>query len=353
MTPRVRTAVFGALAVTAAVGLGVVLLQGHNAGERASTAAPSVESGAEVSADVDARSARAQARRLADQPLPADDQPLRLIHDELRSRAASGDARAACRLAAEIERCDGLRERHRGLQVFVDGQDAALERGAFPEPLRARLTAAQQAQRAQIEQLGDGLVHCEGAPTLSAEARARTWRQAALAGHLPSMRHYASGNAFRRSDLLDALPALQIYRREAEAIAIQAAAHGDIETMRALAVAYSDGGDGRFRPFLAQVVVPDLTRALAWYQLLDSHPDIVALAPQQPQREAIARERASLEAAATPAEREAAARLAASFPNAHARVAGDVPPMRRLATGNGAVQDIAPATCAESRFTGT
>src|SRR5690606_37808201 len=38
-------------------------------------------------------------------PLPALDVPLRLVVDDLRRRADSGDAAAACRLAAEFERC--------------------------------------------------------------------------------------------------------------------------------------------------------------------------------------------------------------------------------------------------------
>lgn len=341
------------LAFAGVLGIAALLWTGKGVSPSSSAAPSSKNDDDGAPADFDPRTASVQARRLADRALPPVDQPLRLIHAELRKHAASGDARAACRLAVEFERCDGMREQHRSLLMYIEGHDATLARQDLPEPLRMRLTAEYAAQRARSEQLATDLVHCEGAPTLSAEARARLWRQAALSGHLPSMRHYASGNAFRRNDLLDALPALQIYRREAEAIAIQAAAHGDVETMRALAVAYSNGSDGRFRPFLAQVVVPDLVHALVWYRLLDTHPDITALAPQHPQRAAIARGRASVEAAASPAEREAAVGLMARYPQAHDRVGDEVPPLRRLATGADAVQDLAPAACAGTRFVGT
>ncbi|NYZ61857.1 hypothetical protein [Luteimonas deserti] len=347
-----RVVLLGALALVTATGLGLMLMRERGADTPSPGAPPSAVDEARARPDADLRAAGAQARRLAEQPLPDAGQPLRLIHEQLRSRATSGDARAACRLAAEFERCDGMREQHRGLQVFIEGHDATLARSDLAEPLRVRLVAEHAAQRARSEELGAALARCEGAPTLSAEARARLWRQAALAGHLPSMRHYASGNAFRHNDLLDALPALQDYRREAEAIAIRAAAHGDIETMRALAVAYSDSGDGRFRTFLAQVVVPDLGHALAWYRLLDTHPDIVALDPQHPLRTAIARGRAGVEAAASPAERESAARLVARYPHAHDRVDDEMPPMRRLAGGAGAVQDLDPVACADTRFAG-
>ena len=239
---------------------------------------------------------RAQAQ--ADIPLPPTGQPLRLIHDDLVARAARGDARAACRLASEHERCDGLAQQRRALQVQLDRHQLLIARSDLDESARASLDAQQAKLQAFVDNVDLQLRPCEGATPADAGTRARYWRQAALAGHLPAMRHYASGNAFRFHELMETLPALQTYRGEAEAIATRAAAQGDVPSMLALAVAYADGGGG-YRTFLAQSVTPDLPRALAWYRLLEAHPDIRAMPADDPRRRAIADTAATLAAAAT------------------------------------------------------
>ncbi len=65
--------------------------------------------------------------------------------------------------------------------------------------------------------------HCKGCTDIIASEQIRYWRQAALAGHLPSMTMYASGNAFRNRNSLAQLQDLEVYRHEAEALARRAA----------------------------------------------------------------------------------------------------------------------------------
>ncbi|MCD9029057.1 hypothetical protein LDO26_12685 [Luteimonas sp. BDR2-5] len=291
----------------------------------------------------------AQARALADTPLPPSDQPLRLIHDELVARAGRGDARAACRVAAEHERCDGQRQQLRALQGQDAQQQALRERAAeLPQQARDAAGAAQARTRERIAALETAIRHCEGIAPADPATRARYWRQAALAGHVPSMRHYASGNAFRFHDLMDALPALQTYRGEAEAVATRAAAQGDVASMYALAVAYSDGGTGHFRTFLAQSVTPDLAQALAWYRLLDAHPDIRALPDADPRRRVIRDGAAGLAAAATADEDAAARRIAARFPGA--ATPGEAPAHQVGVFENGGMRDVGPEVCDSRRF---
>ncbi|KQQ83787.1 hypothetical protein ASF73_17440 [Xanthomonas sp. Leaf131] len=107
---------------------------------------------------------------------------------------------------------------------------------------------------------------CEGVRQVPATERVAWWRQGALAGNPAALAHYAVGNAFRRREMLELLPELQRYRREAESMALQAAAHGDLQTSLVLAAAYSPRRDNGERVFLAQVVQPDLARSLALYR---------------------------------------------------------------------------------------
>lgn len=210
---------------------------------------------------------------VAARPLPPLDTPLRLVLPELQRRAADEPA-AACRLAAEMEYCDGLRQRLSGAENNLDNFERQLE--SMPA------TTAQQ--REQRQRMADGYQsmtekllaqseHCAQVPPLTAEQRAGYWRRAALAGHPAAMRHYASGNAFRYQQLLDNLPALSVYRGEAESIARTAAQRGDARMLASLAYAYAPGREGMRRGFLSQTVQPDPVESLSLFlQLRDSLP---------------------------------------------------------------------------------
>ncbi|MCS3810156.1 hypothetical protein [Xanthomonas sp. 4461] len=197
-------------------------------------------------------------------PLPPLGTPLRSVFADLRRRAEMGDPRAACRLAAESQRCDNLHEQ----VASYDEQLWKLEQGRRTTSAAER--AGLPAREASLEAIGDSLLtvvkDCEGAPQLSSAERVSLWRQGALAGQPAALANYAVGNAFKFRDLLEVVPELERYRREAEGMALQAAAKGDLRTSLVLAAAYSPRRDSGGRIFLAQVVKPDMARSLALYR---------------------------------------------------------------------------------------
>ncbi|QQP96895.1 hypothetical protein [Lysobacter enzymogenes] len=220
-------------------------------------------------------------------PLPSTETPLRLILPELQRRAASEPA-AACRLAAEMEYCEGLRTRLAGAENNLDMFERQLE--SMPQD-----TQQQRDQRQRMAESYQGMTerlltqseHCAQVPPISAEQRAAYWRRAALAGVPAAMRHYASGNAFRYQDVLDNLPGLATYRGEAESIARAAAQRGDARMLASLAYAYSPQREGMRRNFLGQSVQTDPVESLALFlQLRDSLPaqDAGGAAPTGPGR---------------------------------------------------------------------
>ncbi|WDS35404.1 hypothetical protein [Pseudoxanthomonas sp.] len=199
-------------------------------------------------------------------PLPDDGTPLRLVFDGLKQRANGGDARAACRLAAELEQCERVRvqlaqfdeqlDRRMGMEEMVAGNPQATAE-------RRESTDRMFADRGQ--QLLQASEQCDGVPFVSPAERASLWRSAALGGSLPALTQYAVGNAFRTRDTLDLLPQLQVYRNEAESLALQAAQRGSTRATLALAAAYSPSRDTGRRTYLAQVVTPDAGKSLALY----------------------------------------------------------------------------------------
>lgn len=222
-------------------------------------------------------------------PLPSVDTPLRLILPELQRRAAAEPA-AACRLAAEMEYCDGLRMRLAGAENNLDMFERQLER--MPQDTQQQREQRQrmaESYQSMTERLLTQSEHCAQVPPISAEQRAGYWRRAALAGVPAAMRHYASGNAFRYQELLDNLPGLATYRSEAESIARAAAQRGDARMLASLAYAYAPQRDGMRRNFLGQAVRSDAVESLALFlQLRDSLPpqaeDADARRPRGPGR---------------------------------------------------------------------
>lgn len=335
------------LIVAAAVLLtgGVGYLAGRGApavsGDAAEDDAASVDTGRGSETSTPAAAAADAVKTQADISLPDADTPLLQIHEALTRRAAAGDARAACRLAAEHERCESSRQQLRAVDEQDEQQTRWLDaQQQVTDQMRQRLTQSRNRLESRRVFLAQVLVNCEAAPPLSPADRARYWRQAALAGHLPAMRHYASGSAFRLHELMETLPALQTYRREAETIAVRAATHGDVASMYALALAYASFDDGRRRSFLAQSVTPDLPRALGWFTALSRHPAITALPKQHPVATTVARHLAELQAAATADEAAQAARLAATV-----QVRAAEPRDAALLVPNGAVREVGPDAC--------
>lgn len=197
-------------------------------------------------------------------PLPGVGVPLRLIADDLRRRALAGDARAACRLAAEHDYCEQLRT--------TAGVAATTVRRLDSGSANQNQIQALELARHRLDSATRELAHCDGAPGVSLRERIGYWRQAAIAGHVPALRHYATGAVFRFDGFLDVLPQLEVYRNEAEGLARRAAMAGDEGTMLALAHAYTPERTGIGGSLLEQAVRPDPRAALSWYLVLAKRP---------------------------------------------------------------------------------
>lgn len=237
-------------------------------------------------------------------PLPSIDAPFASTAGELRRRADAGDPKAACRLAAEVDRCSRVKEQ-------IVALDARMRR------MQDNPQANQRQRRGgPVDLVGAGErmlaedARCQGAPELAPMEKYGYLRQAALAGHIPAMVEYATGNVFRMRDTLESLPALATYRVEAEALARRAAASGDAGAMMALASAYSpDRNEGR-PGLLMQVVKPDAAESLALYLQLQQQLAGETDAGSTRMRRFVEQQVSRLQELATPAQRaEAEARV--------------------------------------------
>lgn len=201
--------------------------------------------------------------------LPPTDTPLRLVVDDLRERAAAGEAAASCRLAAEYLHCAQLPEGRAAMDRWLARQQRQLASSGERAGTEASLAAIEQQMEARQRFLDDLASHCQGVPVPAAAEVARLWRASALGGNPAAMKQYASGNAFRWTQMLDTLPELAAYRRQAEDIATVAAGRGDFDLLLALAAGYA-ANPGAPRPMLAQTLAPDGARALALYRHVDA-----------------------------------------------------------------------------------
>jgi hypothetical protein len=190
---------------------------------------------------------------------------LALVVDGLKARSDAGDPGAACRLAAELAYCEHrdvaraeydqwLADRQRALDMLPDAADK--------QRMAAKISQRMEMREGMIDRMSR---HCEGVQVGSANDIAAQWRRAALLGSPAAMKHYASGNAFRWSSLLDSLPMLATYRSEAESFALRVARDGDAEMLMALAVGYDPTASQR-QNLLSQALHPNAARSLALYQ---------------------------------------------------------------------------------------
>ena len=193
-------------------------------------------------------------------PLPAVGTPFRLTLDELQRRARAGDAAAMCRLAAEHADCVRIRASLAVTSMMLDVEQARIAAGQDGRDQPRRRSWTTERGEALLEESR----HCEGVPPITDRELVRQWRAAALAGSLPALEHYALGQAFEIRSLLSVLPELELYRRDAEAMAWRAVEAGSRTATRMLGMAYMpDAHESGFAPFLTQAVEPDAVEALA------------------------------------------------------------------------------------------
>jgi hypothetical protein len=163
--------------------------------------------------------------------LPPSDAPLAAIIGPLAARADSGDAKAACRLAMELIRCETVISYESAPGMSDPTYELLLE-------AEGNLVGADQVAIERIDRL-ERLPACRDIPP---ELRARTGhylRQAALAGVPEAMLRYAEGHHWRADGRgMYAGAQFDQWRREAPALVRRAFAAGVPEAPMALWMAY-------------------------------------------------------------------------------------------------------------------
>ena len=135
-----------------------------------------------------ASSARPSAQR-ATAPLPASNAPLATIAEPLADRADRGDAKAACRLAMELLRCNSI-------EYWESSGFNNLERDEVNREKRGDFAGADTAAAAALERI-DQLQQCRALPEGLRRQAAHYLRQAAHAGEPEAMLRYADTHHFR------------------------------------------------------------------------------------------------------------------------------------------------------------
>ncbi|HEX5693881.1 MAG TPA: hypothetical protein VFY00_04585 [Arenimonas sp.] len=282
MTKR-RSLVLAALA--ALTGCVLVLAFWHRSGPEG-VAPGDMDAAAADSSDRQPSPAPARPTPASDLPLPPLEMPLALALASLEAQAEAGVPAAACRLAAEFQNClalkarreemaDWLSERRRAFElVTANGQDTRL------------VDTFQRTFEEQLAQRENGLAaherRCEGVALPDEAGLLRRWRQAALLGDPTAMRYYASGTAFRWSNVLAAPDVQAAYRSEAASMAWSLARQGDL--LMTLRLASATSSLTRYRPGLLDEVVEDdpalalaLYRRVLWALKQDDRPDATRL----------------------------------------------------------------------------
>ncbi|MBT2748329.1 MULTISPECIES: hypothetical protein [unclassified Lysobacter] len=258
-TPLLLAAAIGAILASSAM----YLITDRKAESSDATGTSSPPSVATATSSPMAAATIAQPKTLG--PLPALDQPFRATVASLRSRAAQGDTGAACRLAAEFSYCQELTLKRFQHQRWLSDRELSMNSLSDPALRSQAAKLIENEMTFRDQRLTKYEDHCADIPPPTVAQSIEMWRRAAALGSVPAMKQYASGNAFRWDSVLDALPQLQAYRREAEGIAKRAASAGDLEMMIQLASAYAPVPNAQ-RSLLGQSVRPSAPYSLAIYR---------------------------------------------------------------------------------------
>jgi hypothetical protein len=259
---RARLAGFAlVLVVCAAVWLGIGRDTGPLAsgpsGNNPAGALPPVALPAMRAADAQAGSVSSSGRagRQSQMVLPPQDAPLATELPALERAARQGDPGAMCRLSFELHRCNvKLRDMRRAVEQLSDGL-VDMEPGAGYDGMLAYV-AKQTRERDVAEQV------CAGV-TLPTDLKPwRLLRDAARAGHVPSMRRFATSLPIDRQHYFDDLEALVSFRDESAGFLQRAAEQGDPQAGMALVNVYS--GEN---PMLAAGQIPQDPRLALAYVL--------------------------------------------------------------------------------------
>lgn len=190
--------------------------------------------------------------------LPPLDTPIDAIFDDLAERARRGDARAACRLAVELQRCRMAGFMGRGsrrLEGMATREDDSERRESMINEL-ARI----EAERERSETV------CSG---LEAEQLDQAFAYQHQAAHaLPELRTWAATQpALNFMNFVNELDAWQQYRNTALPWLETAAANGDLAAIAALARVHSARDPRQMR--MPPISLPDDERFLLYAALIE------------------------------------------------------------------------------------
>jgi hypothetical protein len=288
-----------------------------------------------------ASASNAAQRMPAAAPLPPRDAPLASVMADLEQRARGGDARAACRLAADLSRC-ALLPRRRTFRAMVDPLRDGGGRRSGAVDWRIDAAARLDVTLEDDERL------CEGIGREQSRRSIDWLYRAAQAGHVPSMAAFGSGNWMSTEPGFIHQPELvAAFARDAGRMAVAALDAGDRSLLVPLGLAYA--GRGSVVGPLGELVEPDPAKAHALLQLATESADAAPSGGRGPGGRRMARSvLAELDASLDPAQRAASqselARLRAaqaSAPPSPSSGSGD--PLGGFASGG-----LLPAAACES-----
>ena len=184
-------------------------------------------------------------------PLPPLDEPFAQHLDELRRRAAQGDAPAACRLGMQLSYCNGL-----GRMRRINEEELA----------RRAATGAVESEGDAL--LRDGLksmeVQCRGVSATDPLEAYRLQLAAARAGIVQAQLQFAVFPPLDDIDVIDHVEIWREWRAAAVAGLESALANGDVRAPLDLARAY---GDQPFGPWTPRLAAADPYRAFVYARL--------------------------------------------------------------------------------------
>lgn len=170
-------------------------------------------------------------------PLPVSEANIASVYDELKMRADAGNAKAACRLGMELQRCYYNRQINERRKKNDAPEDILDEKEGDPDIYDADILNSDDEFR--LAHVNANKV-CEGLSESQIDVRMRYLRQAADAEVPDAMVNYASGIGFDGLALPLKGKAYEVWRRDAKSILDRALRLGVPDAAQIYEAAYYD-----------------------------------------------------------------------------------------------------------------